>query len=125
MTTSASLDKLVASATTLAGLLEPPPATRFDLPRQSADPDLWFAESPEGLEAAKRLCTPCPLRTECLQGRSPAASRGASGAARSSIGEPSSRQSVRVVAGGRRGRDAICRVLLVRPSNDRIGMHEE
>lgn len=31
------------------------------------DPELWFAETPEGLEQAKLLCQDCPLRLMCLQ----------------------------------------------------------
>ena len=31
-------------------------------------PDLWFAESPADVEAAKALCVPCPLREACLAG---------------------------------------------------------
>jgi WhiB family redox-sensing transcriptional regulator len=30
------------------------------------DPQLWFSEHPAELERAKALCTPCPLRVECL-----------------------------------------------------------
>lgn len=33
-----------------------------------ADPELYFAESPADLEYAKSLCTPCPVRAECLAG---------------------------------------------------------
>ncbi|MBT0565630.1 WhiB family transcriptional regulator [Williamsia sp. CHRR-6] len=36
------------------------------LPCRVADPDLWFAESPADLEAAKTLCAQCPLRAACL-----------------------------------------------------------
>jgi WhiB family transcriptional regulator, redox-sensing transcriptional regulator len=39
-----------------------------DLPCHVADPELWFAETPEGVEEAKALCRACPLRTECLDG---------------------------------------------------------
>ena len=38
------------------------------LPCWSDDPDLWFAERPADVEAAKALCVPCPLRAECLAG---------------------------------------------------------
>ncbi len=38
------------------------------LPCWSDDPDLWFAEQPADVEAAKALCVPCPLRAECLAG---------------------------------------------------------
>lgn len=51
-----------------------PRAARFvaaDLPCRSLDPsggDLFFAESPSDLEAAKALCRSCPLSAECLAG---------------------------------------------------------
>lgn len=32
------------------------------------DPDTFFAETPEGVEAAKRICLDCPMRAECLAG---------------------------------------------------------
>ena len=32
------------------------------LPCHTVDADLWFAESPADVEAAKALCAPCPLR---------------------------------------------------------------
>lgn len=38
------------------------------LPCHTVDPDLWFAESPADVEAAKALCGPCPLRESCLSG---------------------------------------------------------
>ena len=38
------------------------------LPCWTASPDLWFAESPADVEAAKALCVPCPVRTACLAG---------------------------------------------------------
>lgn len=38
------------------------------LPCHTVDPDLWFAESPADVEAAKALCGPCPLREACLAG---------------------------------------------------------
>ena len=38
------------------------------LPCWTADPDLWFAESPADVEDAKALCIPCPLREACLAG---------------------------------------------------------
>lgn len=39
-----------------------------ELPCHSVDPDLWFAESPADVEAAKALCAPCPLKAACLAG---------------------------------------------------------
>ncbi|WP_425468297.1 WhiB family transcriptional regulator [Quadrisphaera granulorum] len=38
------------------------------LPCRVNDPELWFAELPQDVEAAKALCTGCPLRAECLDG---------------------------------------------------------
>lgn len=34
----------------------------------SVDPDAFFAETPEGVEAAKALCVDCPIQAECLAG---------------------------------------------------------
>lgn len=34
----------------------------------SANPDLWFGESPRELEKAKALCAHCPVRAVCLEG---------------------------------------------------------
>jgi WhiB family redox-sensing transcriptional regulator len=45
-----------------------PTADGAALPCWSADPDLWFAESPADVERAKALCAPCPLREACLTG---------------------------------------------------------
>ncbi|WP_344781288.1 WhiB family transcriptional regulator [Gordonia caeni] len=39
---------------------------RIELPCQSGDADLWFAEEPADLEAAKALCRECPLQQPCL-----------------------------------------------------------
>ena len=39
-----------------------------ELPCHQVDADLWFAESPADVEAAKALCAPCPLKTACLAG---------------------------------------------------------
>lgn len=36
------------------------------LPCHAGEPDLWFAETPVGLERAKALCTQCPIRRQCL-----------------------------------------------------------
>ena len=38
------------------------------LPCRVNDPELYFAESPSDVEAAKALCGDCPLRVECLAG---------------------------------------------------------
>ena len=44
------------------------PAVRRPLPCRVEDPELWFAESPEGVEFAKALCGTCPARAACLAG---------------------------------------------------------
>jgi WhiB family redox-sensing transcriptional regulator len=38
------------------------------LPCRTHDPELFFAESPSDVEAAKALCQACPLRQGCLGG---------------------------------------------------------
>jgi WhiB family redox-sensing transcriptional regulator len=38
------------------------------LPCCSADPELFFSESPADVERAKALCSDCPFRRECLKG---------------------------------------------------------
>jgi len=38
------------------------------LPCHVADPELWFAETPQGVEEAKGLCRTCPLQVACLAG---------------------------------------------------------
>lgn len=38
------------------------------LPCHRTDPDLFFAESPADVEAAKAICTQCPIRVTCLTG---------------------------------------------------------
>lgn len=52
----------------LAGLLDAAPLTGPEVPCQSNNPDLWFAESPADLEEAKALCVGCPIRMQCLAG---------------------------------------------------------
>ena len=44
-----------------------PAPVRRPLPCR-ADPDLWFAETPAGLEEAKVRCAECPVRDACLAG---------------------------------------------------------
>lgn len=38
------------------------------LPCRVHDPELWFAERPADVEAAKALCSGCPLIELCLDG---------------------------------------------------------
>ncbi len=39
---------------------------RLTLPCWAVDPDLFFADTPEGVENAKAVCVGCPVRSECL-----------------------------------------------------------
>lgn len=39
-----------------------------ETPCRVFDPELWFAESPEQVATAQRLCGTCPLRLACLAG---------------------------------------------------------
>jgi WhiB family redox-sensing transcriptional regulator len=55
------------------GSILPTPATISAAPASqrlpcSADPELFFAESPEDVEYAKALCRTCPGRLACLSG---------------------------------------------------------
>ncbi len=54
------------------------------LPCRVNNPELWFAESPVDVEAAKALCQECPVRALCLDGALERRERGASGEASSS-----------------------------------------
>jgi WhiB family transcriptional regulator, redox-sensing transcriptional regulator len=45
-----------------------PNAGPTELPCRLVDPDLFFAESPADVEAAKALCLECPIRDRCLAG---------------------------------------------------------
>ena len=38
------------------------------LPCLENDPDIWFADTPEGVEFAKALCATCPAAQLCLAG---------------------------------------------------------
>ena len=37
-------------------------------PCRVRDPELWFADSPAGVEVAKALCRGCGIRHRCLDG---------------------------------------------------------
>ena len=39
-----------------------------DTPCATADPELWFAQSPADVEFAKALCATCPAAQLCLAG---------------------------------------------------------
>ena len=45
-----------------------PAPTSTSFPCQESPADLWFAEAPEEVEAAKALCLECPIREACLAG---------------------------------------------------------
>lgn len=45
-----------------------PGAVREKLPCLLADPELFFAEGPADVEAAKALCRACPIQATCLAG---------------------------------------------------------
>ncbi|RCV50496.1 WhiB family transcriptional regulator [Marinitenerispora sediminis] len=49
----------------LASVLETPWLGRVEVPCRQ-EPDLFFAEAPADVEAAKALCTDCPVREQCL-----------------------------------------------------------
>lgn len=38
------------------------------VPCRENDAEIWFADTPQGVEFAKALCATCPARTECLAG---------------------------------------------------------
>lgn len=39
-----------------------------EIPCRTNDAELWFAESPADVEAAKALCQNCPVMSACLAG---------------------------------------------------------
>lgn len=38
------------------------------IPCRENDAELWFADTPDGVEFAKALCRTCPVRETCLAG---------------------------------------------------------
>jgi WhiB family redox-sensing transcriptional regulator len=38
------------------------------IPCRENDAEMWFADTPEGVEFAKALCATCPARPQCLAG---------------------------------------------------------
>lgn len=65
---STTPDSMTAELPTTADLTDTADRAGVVLPCWTTDPDLWFAESPADVEAAKALCVPCPLREACLAG---------------------------------------------------------
>lgn len=51
----------------LASVLETPLLEDTEVPCRW-EPDLFFAEAPADVEAAKALCGACPVREQCLTG---------------------------------------------------------
>ncbi|GAA3765752.1 WhiB family transcriptional regulator [Salinactinospora qingdaonensis] len=49
----------------LASVLEAPWLGEVEVPCRS-NPDLFFAEAPAEVEAAKAVCAECPVREQCL-----------------------------------------------------------
>ena len=49
-------------------LVDPISSTGSSLPCHVRDPEIWFAETPSGVEEAKALCGSCPIRAACLAG---------------------------------------------------------
>jgi WhiB family transcriptional regulator, redox-sensing transcriptional regulator len=58
--------QLTALFDTLDQSVDEPVASQ--VPCRVNDPELWFAESPAGVEFAKSLCRTCPVREACLAG---------------------------------------------------------
>lgn len=42
--------------------------TEGEVPCRTYDAELWFAETPTGVEYAKALCQSCPFQAACLVG---------------------------------------------------------
>jgi WhiB family redox-sensing transcriptional regulator len=38
----------------------------LEVPCLTVDPEIFFAESPDEVEAAKEMCAECPIRVACL-----------------------------------------------------------
>ena len=56
------------SVTALVDLVDETVVAGGGLPCQENPADLWFAELPADVEAAKSLCGACPVREACLAG---------------------------------------------------------
>jgi WhiB family redox-sensing transcriptional regulator len=68
-TAPASADQEGPSVSTHAATLDiAGPRAPFGLPCHDHPADLWFAELPAQVEAAKALCGDCPIREQCLAG---------------------------------------------------------
>lgn len=54
--------------TELLDLSEASVVTGEGIPCHDNEAELWFADTPEGVEFAKALCRTCPAREACLTG---------------------------------------------------------
>jgi WhiB family transcriptional regulator, redox-sensing transcriptional regulator len=54
--------------TQLLDLHEASDALGEGIPCRDNDAEMWFADTPEGVEFAKALCGTCPARDACLAG---------------------------------------------------------
>lgn len=54
--------------TDLIDLQEAAVTTGEGIPCRENDAELWFADTPDGVEFAKALCVTCPARVACLRG---------------------------------------------------------
>jgi WhiB family redox-sensing transcriptional regulator len=54
--------------TDLIDLQEATVTTGEGIPCRDNDAELWFADTPDGVEFAKALCGTCPARAACLRG---------------------------------------------------------
>lgn len=44
------------------------PSLTGSAPCLTEEPEIWFADTPDGVEFAKALCATCPVRQRCLEG---------------------------------------------------------
>ena len=54
--------------TELLDLHEASVTTGEGIPCRENDAEMWFADTPDGVEFAKALCVTCPARRACLSG---------------------------------------------------------
>lgn len=70
MTVMSTISDLLDAGT--PGVVLPVPeqwsTSRWSVPCHEEDPELWFADTPVGVETAKALCLGCPLQLQCLAG---------------------------------------------------------
>jgi WhiB family redox-sensing transcriptional regulator len=64
----AQLGSVSASPLPTSPFTAAPVEVTSTLPCHVNDAEMWFAETPEGVEEAKALCRSCPIRATCLDG---------------------------------------------------------